>query len=183
MGFLRVKIIEPHSSMCVALTENSEEILFGYYIFLKSLIDINFDPEKDYICFPDEGAQKRYSDIFSDYKQCVGYKKRNFKTGRIEKLDILGVDVGDTNFNAVIVDDLCSYGGTFMLSAGKLKDVGANNISLIVTHCEESILKGDIPKSEIIKDVYTTDSIIIKTEDIPEKIRILSLESLLGYNK
>ena len=60
------------------------------------------------------------------------------------------------------MDDLSSYGGTFMLTAEKLIDKGACEVYLVVAHAEEAILKGAIPDSPFIKKVYTTNSIIRK---------------------
>ena len=63
-----------------------------------------------------------------------------------------------------------------MLSAKKLKELGAGNIDLIVTHCEKTILDGDIPHGSLINKVITTDSIIsrddIDKEHLDNKIVI-----------
>ena len=69
-----------------------------------------------------------------------------------------------------IIDDICSRGGTFYHSAKKLKEHGANDIYLYVSHCENTILEGDLLKGDLIKRVYTTDSIFIKSH---EKIEVL----------
>ena len=64
-----------------------------------------------------------------------------------------------------IVDDICSKGGTFYHSALKLKEFGATNIYLYVTHCENSIYDGELLKNNgLIEKIYTTDSILTNTE-------------------
>ena len=71
-------------------------------------------------------------------------------------------DVDLTDKNVFIVDDICSYGGTFHAAAKALKAAGANRIVLVVSHCEDSILKGklfDPSETKLIDTVFTTDSI------------------------
>ena len=55
------------------------------------------------------------------------------------------------------------------MTAEKLKEIGAKDIYLVVTHCEDTIFDGDILKTDLIKKVYTTDSILSKN---CEKIEI-----------
>ena len=67
-------------------------------------------------------------------------KERDFLSGRIKKLTITG-EQPNKPFRVMIIDDLCSMGGTFMLSAEKLKEIGATEIYLVVTHCEKTIIQ------------------------------------------
>ena len=121
--------------------------------------------------FPDAGAQKRYSKV-KGYKQLVGFKVRDFQTGEIRKLDIVG-NVDKAGFKAIIVDDLCSYGGTFILSAERLREVGASEVYLLVGHCEKSIFQGKIPQSTLLDRVYTTDTML--DESNTDKIHIYKI--------
>ena len=52
-----------------------------------------------------------------------------------------------------------------MLTAKKLKEMGAKDIYLVVTHCEDTIFEGDILKTDLIKNVFTTDSILTKKHE------------------
>ena len=63
------------------------------------------------------------------------------------------------NFNALIIDDISSYGGTFLHSARKLKELGASKVYLYITHCENTILKGELINSGLLERIYTTGSI------------------------
>ena len=109
------------------------------------------------LCYPDEGAMKRYSADLP-YRYTFGIKKRNWETGQIERLDLAyGECVKDKD--VLIVDDICSKGGTFLHMAKALKEAGANNIYLYVTHCEETIFVGEMLYSGLITGIYTTDSI------------------------
>lgn len=50
-------------------------------------------------------------------------------------------------------------GGTFYHSAKKLKELGANDIYLYVTHCESTIFKGEMINSGLIKKIFTTSTL------------------------
>ena len=69
--------------------------------------------------------------------------------------------------DGTIVDDISSRGGTFYFSAKELKKLGANDIYLYISHCENTILEGEVLTSGLIKKVFTTDSIFTaEHEDI-----------------
>ena len=70
----------------------------------------------------------------------------------------------------LIVDDICSRGGTFYHSAKALKNLGAGEIYLYVSHCENSILEGDLLTSNLVEKVFTTNSIFTKQH---EKITVM----------
>ena len=68
-----------------------------------------------------------------------------------------------------MIDDICSYGGTMFYSAKKLKELGAGDIDMYVSHCENSILDKEsghlFDDPELIHMVYTTDSIFTGNHD------------------
>ena len=119
--------------------------------------------------YPDEGAMKRYAGMVN-LPYAFGIKKRNWETGQIEGLDVAGSVDEIRGRDILIVDDICSKGGTFYHSAKKLKELGAKDIYLYVSHCENTILEGELLKGDLIKKVYTTDSIFTKSH---EKIEVL----------
>jgi ribose-phosphate pyrophosphokinase len=88
-----------------------------------------------------------------------GIKNRDWKTGEILGLDVVGADVNDKK--VLIVDDICSKGFTFYYSAEKLRDLGASDVRLYITHCEDNIQNGRLLDEDVdvISKVYTTDSI------------------------
>lgn len=115
----------------------------------------------DMIFFPDEGACKRYSDmqIIKEFNLPIsfGIKKRDWKTGEILGLSIIGEDF--ENKKILIIDDICSKGGTFKHSAVGLKKLGASDVGLYVTHCEDTITQGELLENDWISQIYTTNSI------------------------
>lgn len=161
LEFSRVTIIDVHSTVTPALLNNCHSINNQkFFDIVKSNIDV------DLAFYPDNGASKKYSEYIK-MLYAFGIKNRDWETGKILGLDIIG-DVQDKNI--LIIDDISSYGGTFYHSAKKLKNLGAQNIYLLVTHCEDSILKGDLINSGLIEKIYTTNSIYRGTHELIEVI-------------
>lgn len=168
LEFEEVLIYEPHSDVCIALLERVKVIDMSKILTEQVLQNLNISQENLYIVYPDAGAAKRYGKQIKYDKVLTASKERDFKTGYIKKLDIIGT-TESTEFKAIIVDDLCSKGGTFILTASRLREMGATEIYLVVTHCEDTIFSGDILKTDLIKKVYTTNSILSREH---EKIEI-----------
>ena len=159
LNFKQVMIFDPHSNVTSALLNNVVQKDFYYYETCLRNLDF------DIVFFPDEGAMKRYNNIFNK-PYSFGIKHRDWKTGKIEKLEVSNADI-IKNKNILIFDDICSKGGTFYFSAKRLKELGANKIYLFVSHCEDTILDGDLINSGLIEKIYTTNSIINKAKTHP----------------
>ena len=104
--------------------------------------------------------------------------KRREKAGESEVMNIIG-DV--KNKTCIIVDDIIDSGGTIINSAKALKDRGAKEVYVYITH---GVLSGEavkkIEKSQI-KKLITTDS-IDNTKKIKssKKIEIISLAPIIS---
>lgn len=157
LGFNKVFVLEPHSDVTCALLERAEAVELTAFVATGAMDQLGFDPEKDGLFFPDAGAQKRYAGKFTVKNQLVGFKQRDFSTGKIGSLEILGSAVPE---RVLIVDDLSSYGGTFLMSAEALAARGAKEIYLAVAHCENSVYEGKMIKSDLISGIYTTNTIL-----------------------
>lgn len=166
LKFDKVIVRDPHSYVSLALINNVE--CEDISVKIKDLANRLLVKENDIIFYPDEGACKRYSEMIG-LSNVFGIKKRNFRTGKIEGLEVIG-NIPKESFNVLIVDDICSFGGTFYHSAKKLKELGADKIYLYVTHCENNILKGELLKEDLIEKVFTTESIFTEKSD---KIEII----------
>lgn len=157
LEFEEVRVVDPHSNVSSALLNNVKVISNNSLIrFAMEYIG------RPAYFFPDAGAAKRYNAF--QLGKVAGYanKLRDWETGRIQGLEICGNVPNDKPI--LIVDDICSYGGTFYHTAKKLKEAGAGKIYLCVTHCENSILDGELLKEEdLVEQVFTTNSIFSKT--------------------
>ena len=176
LGFKNVYVANPHSTVSEALferltvdfdcvTEDVVNILYGNGGATRFAADV--------IYFPDEGACKRYSELLSflNLPFAFGIKKRDWKTGKIMGLDVV-CDVDLKGKNVLMVDDICSRGTTFVKSAEKLKELGAGQIALYVTHCENTINDGEVLKNNgLIDIVYTTNSIFRGVES--DKLKVI----------
>ncbi len=176
LNFDCIWILDPHSYVSAALLNNVVvETPEGYVLqAIKQLGEGQPDMNStdDWMLFyPDEGAMKRYSTNLP-YKYAFGIKKRNWETGKIEGLDVAGCVDKIKDKIILIVDDICSRGGTFYHSAKKLKELGAKEIYLYITHCENTIFEGELLTSGLIEKVYTTNSIFTKEH---EKIEVFEL--------
>ena len=162
LGFEEVRISNPHSTVSEALFDRVYVDFNCVYGDVKYILQTSLS-KIDVLFFPDEGACKRYSDLLSPLGLPVafGIKKRDWKTGKIEGIELSGYDEVKGK-NILMVDDICAYGGTFYYSACKLKDLGANEISCYVTHLENSVMdkdKGKLIWGDLIKTIYATNSI------------------------
>src|SRR5574344_494626 len=162
MNFSEVSVLDVHSNVTLGMLKRSHDN--------PNLVKGNIDKVRGYIgvdsilFFPDAGAYKRYTTLFdgTGITTLYGSKHRDWKTGVIQGLKVNN-DYGDTldvdGKNILIIDDICSRGGTALRSASALWSMGASDIYVYVTHCEKTVIGSDLYHSSI-KGIYTTDSII-----------------------
>lgn len=169
LKFQKVLVLDPHSYVSEALFEHIEIQTPKKYVE-KVLEKIQKD--KLMLFFPDEGAMKRYSNMFA-LPYAFGMKKRDWATGQIKGLDVTGQTECIPGSTVLIVDDICSKGGTFYYSAKALKELGAKEVYLYISHCENSIFEGDLLKTDLVDKVFTTNSIFTKEH---EKVEVFDYE-------
>ena len=169
LEFASVTVLDPHSTVSEALFDRI--IVETPKENIKKVLD-RIGEENVMMFYPDEGAMKRYS-AMADKAYVFGMKKRDWTTGQIQGLDVAGATDKIKDSTILIVDDICSMGGTFYHSAKKLKELGAGKIYLYISHCENSILKGEVLTSGLVEKVFTTDSLLTETN---EKIEVIDYE-------
>jgi ribose-phosphate pyrophosphokinase len=159
LGFYSVVISEPHSDVTPALISRVRRYdwIADKLTIICNLIE--FDPAQDLLCFPDAGAVKRYGGELS-LPYCYGQKVRDFQTGNITGLNL--VSVAEKARKVLIVDDLCSRGGTFLEIGKCLKNTFGKDaeIYLAVAHCEANVFSGELlKKNSPIKQIFTSLSL------------------------
>lgn len=164
LDFYEIRVLDPHSNVSAALIDGIE--IESPQKYIERTIETINENKAPLIFYPDEGSVKRYNDMIK-LPYAFGIKKRDWNTGEILNLDVIGAEKV-TGRDILIVDDICSKGGTFLHSAKKLKELGANKIYLYVTHCENTILEGDLLTSGLIERVFTTNSIFNKKHEMIE---------------
>ncbi len=161
LHFKNVMILDPHSDVSAALFNN---------VLIKSpnrMIEAavkKIASNNLMMFYPDAGSMKRYSSAVH-LPYAFGIKNRDWETGEIKGLDLSGEIDQLPGKDILIVDDICSRGGTFYHSAKKLKEAGVGKIYLYVTHCENTIYEGELLKNNgLIEKIYTTDTILTNLE-------------------
>lgn len=145
LNFSVVVVLDPHSDVSTALLNRC-------FCAFEDRLSYEATAGADAIMFPDAGAAKKYSR--SGLPAIIGNKRRN-EEGRIVSYELMNFEEGTKR--VVIRDDICSYGGTFVAAAKALKEHGVEHITLIVSHCENNITKGEV--FNYVDKVITTDSI------------------------
>lgn len=159
LGFNKVHITDPHSNVVCALL-NSVQAHTAFSYLHRVILGLNDD--NLVMMYPDEGAMKRYSELTMEshpMPYAFGIKNRDWRSGDIKELILMNRDFVNGK-NVLIVDDICSKGGTFYYAAKALKEAGACDIYLYITHCENTIHQGELLNSDLIKHIFTTNSIL-----------------------
>lgn len=195
MNFQGVIVMEPHSEVSVALIDRVKVLNTSALLTVTTLMNILgvegtawlekkvyddtpedytldglFDKAQKagiYFVYPDAGAEKRYRKQIKYPNVITCSKVRDFNTGNIKSIAINDASSIKDCKIAIIVDDLCSKGGTFIGAAKALKEAipTLEKVFLVVTHCENNILNGSILRSDDIAGVFTTDSIFTETKE------------------
>ena len=181
MKFSEVYVHEAHSKVTKKLLNNVRTVLDNVSFIEHVKNKETFLSVCDYIVFPDKGAYERYNGKISSKNMLFGEKKRDFGTGLIQHLELIGnkSEVIHGESTAIIVDDLSSFGNTFIRVSEKLRELGFKRVVLLVCHAENSIFKGQL--FDHIDKVYTTDSILTEhsywenQKYKPEKLQVFNL--------
>lgn len=124
LNFNRVVIYDPHSL-----------VMEGALIRCDAsypMTGVNLN-NYDLIFYPDNGAAKKYSEIYNKPYR-FGNKKRNLDTGEIICYEIIADKEDIINKKILIRDDLCMGGRTFKEATKALYDMGAKQVDLYITH-------------------------------------------------
>ena len=143
------KVIEPHSRFGMQFDPLYTSV---------ELFNEVFKQEKSAaVVLPDAGAHRRYSNITEGRPFVLFDKQRDFKTGEITSIDLYHNE-SEWQKTAIIIDDLCSRGGTFLGVAKKLKQIGFEKVILVVTHLEQNALNG-ICNSNLVDEIHAIDTL------------------------
>ena len=178
-------VVEPHSDKTTDMLFDAQRINVITPLMQKICSIENIDV----ICYPDKGAKARFCDDKVDLPVVYCEKVRDFDTGEIKGLELKS-DIDLNGKNVLILDDLCSKGGTFYYTAKKLKENGVKDVFLGVCHMEKSVMGGQIVKYDdhdtVIKHIYCFNTMINRYGDliksipaIPKNITIYDIEKFL----
>jgi len=164
MKFDKVVVFDPHSDVTAALINNVEVIDNCEFVEQVFLHLNNTDFTKNAVLVsPDAGSNKKVANVakylhkcdFKDVSVVRADKLRDVATDQIIETTVYADDL--TGKHCVIVDDICSKGGTFCALAKVLKAKGAEKVYLVVSHYEDTANMLMLKDSGIDR-IYTTDS-------------------------
>src|SRR5574343_282394 len=161
-NYTKVYLFDAYSDVSSILINNSVDI--SNHEFVRTVLNDN-NISNSLLVSPDAGAYKKiyklaeYLGYTDDIIMCN--KVRNLSDGSIANINVNTADIGGRD--VVIVDDICSRGGTFIGLAKKLRELNCGKIYLIVSHYENS---ADIKVlKQYIDNIYTTTSIYSSSID------------------
>ena len=121
-----------------------------------------------------ENEYLKFTNLLPKIVNGIGKKHREWTTGNIKEVvvdfynangDMIDINSIDPNIEhkVLIIDDICSKGGTFYYLIKAIEDMNKNNLKfkydLYVSHLEPAFLDGDLYKQNMLNKVYTTDSL------------------------
>lgn len=147
MGFDKVNILHPHSSVCLALIHNSVQLSHFQYV------QVAYEKlNKGVLVSPDAGAYKTTYEI-ADRLDAPLVAANKVRIMGLPKVTVQGNVKGK---ECLIVDDLADGGRTFKFLAEELKNQGAEKVYLYVTHGQFNY--GFDELKEFIDHIYCTNS-------------------------
>jgi ribose-phosphate pyrophosphokinase len=166
-NYQSVTVLDCHSDVMPALLNNCTNISP-----INLVARLPFDEDTYLIC-PDSGALKRIYNISTGINKIKGIvradKRRDTMTGKITGTEVLHENLNGAK--CIIVDDICVGGATFINLSKELKNKGAGEILLYVTH---GIFSNglDCLFDSGIDAIYTTNS-RNRNEELNSKLNIL----------
>ena len=160
LKFDNILVCDPHSNVLPALLNRCEV----EYPVKK----VKFD-NYNLLFYPDNGAAKKYSEIL-DIPYRFGNKKRNLDTGEIICYEVIADKADIEGKRILIVDDMVMGGRTFVEAAKALREMGASQVDLYVTHLKPESRKFYNSKgSGLIDNIYSADTLeLIPIFNTPE---------------
>lgn len=162
MGFDKVEILHPHSSISLALIDNSVEL--KSYEFVRKAYNAIGNP---ILISPDAGAYKTTHEIAEKLKADL-IPSNKVRIAGVPKITIQGAV---KNKECLIVDDLADGGRTFNFLAKELKNQGATKVFLYVTHGQFNY--GFDELKENINHIYCTNSYKDISDDFVTQFKVV----------
>lgn len=176
-GADRVVTMDLHSPQIQGFFKKPVDHLYAANIFIEHIKSLNL--KNLAVVSPDEGFAKnaRYYADKLNAPLCIGNKQRR---SHDEKAEIVGL-IGDARGkDAVIVDDFTITCGTLVEMAKTLKQNGAENIYVCVSHCLISAKGAEALAQSPIKRLVTTDTVYNPAVQSCEKVTVLSVSELFA---
>ena len=133
----------------------------------------NFNPDDVVVVSPDHGGVKRARNLAEMLgTQLAIIDKRRPRPNVVEACTVIG-DVRDKD--VIIVDDICDTGGSLIAASNILKENGAKDIYVCITHGLFSNNAALRIQDSPIKEIVCTNTIIPPAEELSQTDKITTL--------
>lgn len=161
--YRRVILFDPHSNVTPALLDNVE--VRENLPFIRNVVNRlrrSHEGIDLLLISPDQGASKKCKKVASALQlpMLQADKSRDLKTGELlrGKCSLHTEGLSIEGKSALIVDDICSKGGTFVALAKALKEAQVKEVFLAVSHYE-NVADISFLREQGIEAIYTTNSL------------------------
>lgn len=163
LDFTEVTFTDIHSDVALELIQHSRNVSKTEDLIDFSLQKHNLKDQDVVLVFPDKTSVKRYGHLKEKFFSWLAIEKtRDFNTGKITGFELIEPDI-KVNINGktlIIIDDICSYGGTFIGAMETIKGRYHNlKFILAVTHLEKSYYEGKLPEYKDLIDVVSFNTL------------------------
>jgi ribose-phosphate pyrophosphokinase len=172
-GVTRVVTMDLHTEQIQGFFDIPVDNLYARPLFVRTIREMGL--KELVIVSPDVGSNKLARKFAEDLKADLAIvDKRRIDANRVEVSPLIGVVRGK---NALIVDDICSTGGTLAAAAKVCKDEGAKSVHAFITH---GVSAGKAREGGAIDSVYFTDTIPPEEAVAQSKVSTVSVANLFG---
>ncbi|MFC2140265.1 ribose-phosphate diphosphokinase [Candidatus Auribacterota bacterium] len=177
-GCDRVVTLDLHAGQIQGFFDIPVDNLYAEPVFVKYFQEKKL--ENFVVVSPDVGGIKRARGIAKKLQADLAMvDKRRISSESIEVMNIMG-DIKDKN--VIITDDIIATAGSLSQAARALKEQGALDIYVAISH---AILSGQALeriKNSPIKELVVTDTIPLGKKEVMlrDKIKVISVAELLG---
>lgn len=170
-GVDRIMTCDLHADQIQGFFDLPVDHIYASKVFIPYLKSLNI--ENLAIAAPDMGGAKR-ANAYAKELACpviICHKSRE-KANVVASITAIGEVEGK---NVVIVDDLIDTAGTLVKAAEVLMDKGAASVRACATHAVLSGPAYDRINNSCLKEVFVTDTILLKEGADTSKIKVVSM--------
>ncbi len=172
-GASRILTMDLHTEQLQGFFDIPVDHLYARPLFVRALREKGL--ENLVVVSPDVGSNRMARKFAEDLKVDLAIvDKRRVSANEVETGAVIGDVKGK---NVILVDDICSTGGTLKAAAKACKHAGAKSVQVCVSH---GLLMGGPLESEEIDHVYLTNTVSPNAAFHHPKVTVLSVAEFLG---
>ena len=177
-GADRILAMDLHTGQIQGFFNILVDHIYATNVLVDYVKKLNIEKDDLMVVSPDMGgvARSRYFARQMDCPMAIIDKRRNRHNEAIA-VDIIGDIAGKT---CIMFDDIIDTAGTICGAAQLLKDKGAKDVYVCATHPVFSGPALERLEKSPIKEVIVTNTIPLNKDNLPSKIKQLSVAQLLG---